>query len=247
MTDDGGDTVKKEPGRGSGRRLRGAVAHTLGRAILSGDYKPGDILSGEIAYSETLGVSRGAYREAVQALIAKGLVESRPKSGTRVLPRNRWNMLDPDVLAWAFSDQPDMRLLRSLFELRAVVEPAAATMAAERRSRSDLKIMKESLAGMRRHTLATEAGRMADRDFHDAILTASGNDALITLSAGITAAVSWTTQFKQRDRALPRDPMPEHDRVYEAIVAGDQEAAGAAMRQLVDLALADTRVVTDGI
>ena len=64
-------------------------------------------------------------REAIQVLTAKGLVESRPKAGTRVLPRNRWNLLDPDVLAWAFAGEPDIQFVRDLFELRAIVEPAA--------------------------------------------------------------------------------------------------------------------------
>lgn len=232
---------ERRAARGTGRRLHGAIAHKLGVAILSGEYAPGDVLSGEVAFSEALDVSRSAYREAVQVLTAKGLVESRPKAGTRVLPRNRWNLLDPDVLAWAFAGEPDIGFVRSLFELRAIVEPAAARLAAERRDRGDLKLMKDALAAMRRHTLATEAGRAADREFHDAILRATRNDALSVLSASIGAAVNWTTQFKQRSRALPRNPIPDHVRVHDAIAAGDGEAASNAMRVLVDLALEDTR------
>ena len=227
--------------RGTGRRLRGAIAHKLGVAILSGEYRPGDVLTGEVAFSEALDVSRGAYREAVRVLAAKGLVESRPKAGTRVLPRRRWNLLDPDVLAWAFTGEPDAQLVRSLFELRGVVEPAAAAFAAERRDRADLAAMKDALATMRRETLTTEAGRAADRAFHAAILHATRNDALVVLAASIGAAVSWTTLFKQRARALPRNPIPDHVRVYDAIAASDPAAASAAMRVLVDLALEDTR------
>lgn len=227
--------------RGTGRRLRGAVAHKIGTAIVSGEYRPGDTLSGEVAFSEALDVSRSAYREAMQALAAKGLVESRPKAGTRVLPRERWNLLDPDVLAWAFAGEPDVGFVRSLFELRAIVEPAAAGLAAQRRDRADLAALKDALAGMRRHTLATEAGRSADRDFHRAVLRATRNDALIVLSASVGAAVSWTTQFKQRARALPRNPVPDHARVYDAIAAGEADAARDAMRALVELALEDTR------
>lgn len=226
--------------RDTGRRLHGAIAHRLGTAILSGQYTPGDVLSGEVAFSELLKVSRSAYREAIQVLTAKGLVESRPKTGTRVLPRNRWNLLDPDVLAWAFAGNPDIDFIRALFELRAVVEPAAAAFAAQRRDRADLKLMKDALAAMRRNTLATEAGRAADRDFHDAILRATGNEALMTLSASIGAAVTWTTRFKQRARELPRNPIPDHVRVYDAIAASDPGGASAAMRVLVELALQDT-------
>jgi DNA-binding FadR family transcriptional regulator len=227
--------------KGSGRRLRGAVAHFLGTAIVSGRIAPGERLTGEVANAEALDVSRSAYREAVQVLTALGLVESRPKAGTRVLPRSRWNLLDPGVLAWAFAGEPDMDFVRDVFELRSIVEPAAARLAAERREKEDIKAMKDALAKMRRHTLATEAGRAADRDFHDALLRATHNHALMSLSASIGAAVHWTTQFKQRTRALPRDPVPDHARVYDAIAAGDGEGASAAMRTLIELALDDTR------
>ena len=226
--------------KGPGRRLHGAIAHKLGVAIVSGEYAPGETLSGEVAFSEELNVSRSAYREAVQVLTAKGLVESRPKAGTSVLPRSRWNLLAPDVLAWAFAGEPDPKFVRDLFELRSVVEPAAAALAARRADKALLKDMKEALAAMRRHSLATEEGRAADREFHKAILQATGNDALQVLAASIGAAVNWTTQYKQRSRALPRNPIPDHARVYEAIAAGDEAAAAEAMRALVDLALEDT-------
>jgi DNA-binding FadR family transcriptional regulator len=232
--------------RGPGRRLHGAIAHRLGTDILSGKYAPGDILGGEVAFSEELKVSRSAYREAIQVLTAKGLVASRPKAGTRVLPRDRWNLLDPDVLGWAFTGEPDIEFVRSLFELRAIVEPAAARLAATRRDKADLKTMKDALIAMRRHTLTTEAGRAADRDFHNAILHATRNDALKVLSASIGAAVNWTTQFKQRSRALPRNPIPDHLRVYDAIAAGDAGGAAEAMNVLVELALEDTRSSMEG-
>lgn len=217
------------------------MVHYLGTAIVTGQIAPGEWLTGEIANAEALDVSRSAYREAVKVLTAKGLLESRPKMGTRVLPKNQWNILDPTVLAWAFSGEPDLQFVRDLFELRSIVEPAAAQLAAERRTKDDVKTLKSALARMRRHTLATEEGRTADRDFHDALLHATHNAAMIALSASITAAVSWTTQFKQRRNSLPRDPIPDHARVCKAIVEGNPDAAGAAMRALIALALDDTQ------
>ena len=237
---------KTEQRRGTGRRLHGAIAQKIGTAIVTGRYAPGDVLNGEVAFSEELDVSRSAYREAMQVLTAKGLVASRPKAGTRVLPRDRWNLLDPEVLAWMFAEEPDPAFVRSLFELRAIVEPAAAGLAAQRRDRADLKTMKDALAAMRTHTLAAEEGRAADRQFHAAILRATRNDALVAISASIGAAVSWTTQYKQRARALPRNPIPDHVRVYDAIAAQDSAAAAEAMHVLVDLALADTSSVMGG-
>lgn len=83
-------------------RIHGAIANDIGVEIVGGVRKPGDVFGGEIEASEALGISRTAYREAIRILAAKGLVESRPKACTRVTPRQRLNLLDPDVLAWTF-------------------------------------------------------------------------------------------------------------------------------------------------
>jgi len=221
-------------------RLHGTIARDLGVMIVSGRYQPGDLLNGEIAASDRLHVSRGAYREAVRILAAKGLVESRPKVGTRVSQQERWHLLDPDVLAWIFEFEPADSLLTSLFELRKIVEPQAAALAAKRRTDEDLQAMSAALESMAKHTLAVEAGRRADHDFHSALLRASGNVFLVSLTSGVGAAISWTTIFKQRDNPLSRDPMPDHWRVYKAVAASDTVAAHQAMEALVDLAFLDT-------
>jgi DNA-binding FadR family transcriptional regulator len=243
MTMDNLPTSRNPHPDSSGKRLRihGSVARDLGIAIVSGRYQPGELLHGEIEASERLKISRTAYREALRILSAKGLVESRPKTGTKVSPRVKWHMLDPDVLQWIFEFEPSDSLLESLFELRRVVEPEAAALAAMRRSDDHLARMDKALAAMKEHTLATEAGREADQEFHAALLEASGNPFLITLTSGVGAAVAWTTVFKQRHTPLRRDPVPDHRRVFEGVAAGDSEAARAAMTDLVDLAFIDTR------
>jgi DNA-binding FadR family transcriptional regulator len=220
-------------------RIHGTIAHDLGVAIVGGIRKPGEILGGEIEASAALGVSRTAYREAIRILSAKGLVESRPKAGTRILPRRHWNMLDPDVLAWAFEGEPETGFILDLFELRAVIEPAACAFAARRRTDDDLAVMRTALADMARLTLATAEGQAADQQFHRAILTAARNEPLAALASTVGAAVRWTTKFKQRERELPRDAQPDHEKVCEAIAAGDPAAAREAMSELLRLALAD--------
>ncbi len=222
-------------------RIHGTIARDLGILIVSGRHAPGEVLSGEIAASGELEVSRTAYREALRMLAAKGLVESRPKTGTRVSPREKWHMLDPDVLSWIFEFEPTDELLDSLFELRKIVEPEAAALAAERRTDAHVAAMAAALEGMEKHTLAAEEGRVADQDFHAALLDASGNPFLLTLTSGVGAAVAWTTIFKQRNSPLQRDPLPDHRRVFEAVAAGDRVAAHQAMSDLVDMALLDTR------
>jgi DNA-binding FadR family transcriptional regulator len=220
-------------------RIHGRLAHDLGVAIVGGRYLPGERLPGEVAFAGELAVSRTAYREAVRMLAAKGLVESRPKAGTVVRPRRQWALLDPDVLAWMFEGEPDPALVRDLFELRRLVEPAAAALAAERRDEDTLAQMAQHLEAMAKHGLASPEGRDADQRFHDAILQATGNLALAALSSSITAAVSLTTLFKQRRRALPRDPLPDHQALYAAIAASDAEGARKAMTMLVELAFSD--------
>lgn len=236
-------TTEERPNRWPGRRLYGAVLHKLGMAIVSGEFAPGSTLNGEVAFSQELQVSRGAYREAMQVLASKGLVESRTKTGTRVLPRERWNVLDPEVLSWAFAGRPDREFVKDIFELRATIEPAAAGLAAQRRTRGDLNALAEALEGMKRHSLGSPAGQSADRDFHKALLLATHNAAISVLSASICAAVGWTTHFKHRSASLPRNAIPDHVKVYDAIAAGDANLASQTMRGLVTMALEDTRAV----
>ena len=243
--------IKEKPGvmppmHAQSRRIHGTIAHDLGVAILAGRYAPGETLPGEVEFAHTLGVSRSAYREAVRILIAKGLVESRTRTGTRVSSRDRWNLLDPEILAWSFESEPGKDFVRDLFELRMIVEPAAAALAAERRGEADLARLHEAIDGMRRHGLATPEGQAADRLFHTAILSAARNAPLLTLSSSIGAAVNWTTIFKQRRRGLPRDPLPDHVKLYDAIVAGKPAAARAQMAELVRLALEDTELSLGG-
>lgn len=223
-------------------RIHGTIARDLGIRIVSGAVAPGDLLDGEIAASGSLNVSRTAYREALRMLAAKGLVESRPKTGTRVSQRDQWQLLDPDVLSWVFDVEPDARLIGHLFELRKIVEPAAAQFAALRRSDAQVDVMRDALRDMADHTLATDAGRDADQRFHAALLEASSNPFLVTLTSGVGAAVAWTTIFKQRNSPLRRDPLPDHQRVFDAVAAGDGAAAYAAMTDLVDMAFQDTQL-----
>lgn len=221
-------------------RIPGVIARDIGLQIVSGHYRPGDVLHGEIETSGRLHVSRAAYREAVRILAAKGLVKALRKVGTRVTPREEWHLLDPDVMGWIFEFEPDDETLASLFELRRMVEPEAAALAAVRRSEDDLQAMASALKGMARHGLESKAGREADQAFHAALLRATGNAFVTSLIAGVGAAVTWTTFYKGTHSRHLRDSLPDHQRVYDALASRDPAAARAAMTELVDLALRDT-------
>jgi DNA-binding FadR family transcriptional regulator len=223
------------------RRLHGKIADQLGIAILAGEHPPGSFLPTEIQASQNHGVSRAAYREAIRILAAKGMVDSRPKSGTRVTPRANWQLLDPEVLSWVFSSKPTEEFVQGLFELREMIEPQAAALAARRRTSDQLALMGHALQEMARYGLATAEGRAADQVFHAEILKATANEPLITLAATISAAIEWTNIFKQRRKRLERDPLPEHKRLYAAIAEGDSDKAIATSRELIRLALLDTK------
>jgi DNA-binding FadR family transcriptional regulator len=234
---------KKKKGRTAVQkslRIHGSIARDIGLAIVSGRFRPGHILEGEVEASLNLRISRTAYREAVRILSAKGLVNSRPRVGTRVSPVEDWHLMDPDVLSWAFSGEPEPEVLHGLFELRSIVEPAAAALAATRRSQKHLDTMRQALETMALHTLHVEAGRVADQQFHAALLRASNNPFIVSLTKGVTAAVDALTEFKQRIAPIKRDPVPDHWRVYDAIAAKDADAARAAMVELIRLAIMDT-------
>jgi DNA-binding FadR family transcriptional regulator len=220
-------------------RLHDAIARDIGVLILSGHYRPGHVLEGEVEASEQRNVSRTAYREAVRILAAKGLVATRTRVGTRVIPVEQWHLLDPDVLNWAFSGEPKPEVLHGLFEVRGVVEPAVAALAAVRRNETDLDNMRLALEAMAEHTLNQPEGRSADRDFHAALLSATANPFMISLTNGVTAAVDALTEFKLRIAPLKRDPVPDHWRVFDAVAAKDADASREAMIELIRLAILD--------
>ncbi|HUQ11938.1 MAG TPA: FCD domain-containing protein [Steroidobacteraceae bacterium] len=223
-------------------RVHGTIAREIGLAIVSGKLRPGHVLDGEIEASSQRHVSRTAYREAMRILGAKGLVHSRPRTGTRVSTVSEWHLLDPDVLAWMFSGMPRPEVIHALFELRTIVEPAAAALAAARRQRTHLEDMRRALDEMARHTLHRPEGRTADRAFHAALLAATANPFVISLTNGVTAAVESLTLFKLRLAKIDRDPVPDHLRVFDAIAAKDANEARDAMNRLIRLAIADMPV-----
>ncbi|MFT4077123.1 MAG: FadR/GntR family transcriptional regulator [Asticcacaulis sp.] len=232
--------LAEEYGHPDLNNIHNKAASDLGRAIVSGRYAPGKKLPTEFESAERLGISRSSYREATRILAAKGMLVSRTKAGTVVSARSSWNLLDPDVLAWFFQSEPSPSFIHDLFELRMVVEPAAAAMAAVRRTEAQVSEMEKALEIMSEKTLASEAGLAADKHFHTVILEATRNETFISLASGIGAAARWASIFKQRHRELPRDPVPDHMRLLQAIKAKDPEAARHAAVTLLLLAQEDT-------
>ena len=114
-------------------RLHDHAVFDLGIAIVSGRLPEG-VPFPEAEIGKMLGVSRTVVREATKVLAAKGLLRSRPRVGTVPLPRDSWDVLDPEVLGWMLEHGPIADVIRDVSEVRMIIEPAAARLAAMRRS-----------------------------------------------------------------------------------------------------------------
>jgi DNA-binding FadR family transcriptional regulator len=203
-------------------------------AIITGASPAGSLLPNEDDLKGEISVSRTAYREAVKFLSGKGLVEARPKSGTRVAPREVWNLLDPDVLAWHFEADPNEKFIRDLFELRLFVEPSAARLAAQRRSDADLRLIETAFRGMVENPPYAEPTVNADLAFHEAIFAATRNPPLQCLAPAVSATIQWSLFLKAPDdRFFFTASLIDHERVFDAIVQRDGDLAAARMSGLV--------------
>jgi GntR family galactonate operon transcriptional repressor len=215
-------------------RLFGQVAHRLAVAIITGASPAGALLPNEDDLKGEISVSRTAYREAVKFLTGKGLVEAKPKSGTRVAPREAWNLLDPDVLAWHFEADPNEKFIRDLFELRLFVEPSAARLAAQRRSAADLQRIEAAYRGMVENPPYAGPTVLADLAFHEAIFAATRNPPLQCLAPAVSATIQWSLVLKSvDDRFFFTASLIDHERVLDAIVQRDGDLAAARMSGLV--------------
>ena len=216
------------------RNLFAHVADELGSRIVRGQIKPGGAFPIEAELGQEFGASRSVIREAVKSLAAKGLLESRTKTGIRVLPPEQWNLFDTDVLEWRYSSMPPDAFFRELFEIRRMIEPEAAALAAERASDAEIAAIETAYEAMETFKTTTEAAIAADLTFHRQIL-AAGHNALL-LQMGSLIGVGLLVSYR-----ISTDPftvfLPKHKDVLIAIKAKKPAVARKAM----DVLLTETR------
>lgn len=224
--------VRSGTGPMAARNLHGHVVQVLGQRIVSGGIKQGEVLPPEATMAEEMDVSRTSLREAMKVLSAKGLVEARPKVGTRVRDARFWNQLDADVLAWRCASMPTADFVQKLSEMREIIEPAAAASAASHRSVAQLKRMQTAFDAMEA-ALDPEAWTTADIDFHEAILAATGNELLVSLFSVIETALSSYFTMSAHTAVNFKYSLPQHRAVLQAIRDKDAEAARKAMLKVI--------------
>jgi DNA-binding FadR family transcriptional regulator len=237
--------ISATPSKPSSRRLRGRLkdqlAGAIGRDIVGGRLAPGQMLPPENVILARYGVSRTVLREALNTLSAKGLVDARPKRGTLVNPPADWSHLDPDVLAWRGTgddgepaDEIEAQLDR-LMEVRRIIEPGAAALAARRGTNDDFARMSAAYDAMAQAGLDAEKFRESDLAFHMACLQASHNEFLLPVAHAIRSVMMTSLRTTNPDpRENQEVSLPLHKVVLDAVLARDPDAAETAMQQHLD-------------
>jgi GntR family transcriptional regulator, galactonate operon transcriptional repressor len=236
-----------EPGRPARRRgLHRDAVDELGRRIVSGQIPIGDTLPNEADLGDEMGISRTVVREAVKVLAAKGLVETRPRMGTRVQPRSRWDLVDHDVLDWIVASSPPLAFYRDVFEVRSIIEPRAAQLAAERRTPTEAERIDQLLRSMEASVDDREAYIVADLRFHAAVIAAAHNELLSRLGGTLSVALRAGRAVTTRIADGPSSSIALHTEVACAIRGSDPAAAHRAMEALIRYATRDMEVVLAG-
>ena len=218
--------------RAATRSLHAQVIEDIGESIVSGALRPGDALPGEAQLATQMAVSRTVLREALKVLAAKGLIETRQKTGMRVRDPRHWNHLDADVLGWRCAAMPTDDFVDKLVEMRAIIEPAAVAAAARRREPAQLEAIGEALEAMEESTTLDEWA-VADLHFHEAVLAATNNELLSSLFGVIEAALGTFFVMSARTAKNFKYALPHHRAVYEAIRRRRPNEAAAAMQAMI--------------
>lgn len=217
------------------RGLYGLLVHDIGRRIVGGEFPACATLPNEDELIARFRVSRTTFREVMKTLAGKGLVEIRPKTGTRVREHAQWHHIDPDIMVWYYETGPSQAVLDALRDVRRILEPAAAARAAERAGNADIACIEAAYAAMCRGVEDPPAYGEADRAFHTAIFAATGNFILSRLIDVIAIGI-YGNAVAATAAVIPklRASLPFHAALLDAIRSGDPAAAEAAARRLLD-------------
>ncbi|WP_119388462.1 FadR/GntR family transcriptional regulator [Taklimakanibacter lacteus] len=218
-------------GRTQKRNLFAHVVEDLGTRIIKGDLTPDEPFPIEADLGREFGASRSVIREAVKSLAARGLIESRTRTGIRVMPPIHWNLLDPEVLSWRYSTMAPLQFYDELFEVRLMIEPPAAALAAQRANASDVDEITAAFAEMTRAGRNGSAQVDADLRFHRAILAAGQNALLHQMGHLIAAGLHISHQAARESFTIF---LPQHGDVLAAIRTRNPQAARRNMEKLLN-------------
>ena len=207
---------------------------TLGRRIANDTYAEGSVMPTEAELAASLDVSRATARDAVKVLSGKGLVRTARRYGTRVRPAAEWNLLDADVISWHDPGHPRIRtMFVETTELRCILEPEAAALAAERATPEQRRAIHAAATEMQAERQSLQDLFDADCRFHTAMLEATGNRMMLQLGGIIVATVRISYEFGILANDGETVSREGHLRVANAILAGDPGRAKAEMAAML--------------
>ena len=220
------DAKALKPVRRRGPGVTEDAIERIRELVASGKWGPGTRLPREADLAKQLGLSRNSLREAVRALSLARVLEVRQGDGTYVSSLEPGELLEPTLSA---TDLIRGRTVLELFEVRRMLEPEVAAMAASRADADVIAALRTELARMNDAGDRPDDLVEADAAFHDVIARAPGNSVLRallrSLSSSTIRARLWHGIADRGALDLARD---EHTRIYDAIAAGDPDVARAA-------------------
>ncbi len=221
------------------RKLYEYIVEEIGLKILKGAYQIGETLPNEDMLSKELDISRGVLREATKVLTQKGLIQTRPKTGTQVTPRSNWNLFDPDVLTWKLQLEDRYRFLNKVTEVRRIIESEAARFAAHRASAKAIDHMRVQLDEMQKIFDGTSEYNYQeylskDMAFHMAIMEASNNELLSQIAFTMRQAVHTARQMDIQDTQIHQESLQFHQEIFNGIAKRNPQAAYDASQKMFD-------------
>ncbi len=216
------------------RNVHGHTVDYLGSAIVAGRFGSAGVLPPEPMLCEQLGVSRTVIRESVKSLVAKGLIQTGPKVGTRVRPSSHWNWFDPDVIGWQARAGLTPEFVRDLQDLRLIMEPAAIRLAARRATAQDVAEIEAAYGGM--VDAVAHGGDYVRHDlmFHQGLIRASHNRMLEKMDQALGALLRTSFEISSAKKNGSRDSLPMHRAVLDAVIAHDADRAEQAIILLIE-------------
>jgi GntR family transcriptional repressor for pyruvate dehydrogenase complex len=202
-------------------------------AILEKQLAPGERLPSERELGEQFGVSRTVVREAVRALVAKGVIEVVSGSGLRIAEANATNVRESFSL-YLHNSTLDYE---KIHDVRRALEVHIAGVAAERSSEEDLEILNEAHEAMAKAVAdgsSVEVLAILDLEFHRAMARATHNELFLILHDSLGEGLLDVRRNNLEDPVTAERTIGLHDAVRERIVARDADGARAAMAEHLD-------------
>ncbi|KVE37375.1 FadR/GntR family transcriptional regulator [Burkholderia sp. TSV86] len=225
--------------QGKDRSLVSKVMDGLVAGIVEDKY--GGVLPPQDVLSKDFDVSRTVMREALSMLLARDMLDVRPKVGTRVRPMHDWRMIDEDVVNWRFRAKPDPQFMRDVIEFRTLIEPRATAQAAMRASTAEIVGIREAFELFKLAEPGSPAYDEADELLHTRIVHASGNQFFQQMAAIIRGALRLVNRRMSQREGIRALAFKSHARVVEAIERRDSREAEAAALDLIGYTVEEMR------